>query len=131
MLTPAKRPKKPTWYKKKAIALAKALVRSRGLCEMCGSKDNQLHGSHIFPEPFHVVAANPRNIVCLCASCHKLSKFSWHQSPVHGVKWLERTHPGRIEELEDIINKDEPVDWKATCESLQERVKSLSTGEPT
>lgn len=119
----SKKPKthSKTWYRKHAIALAKESVRSKGFCEWCGRTEGQLHGSHIFPDckRFDVVAANELNIVALCPEHHKFGAVSWHQSPVHGVKWLQQKYPGRIEQLERIIEAEKEIDWVATYEYMK------------
>lgn len=110
----ASKPRKVN-YKKKAIQLAKQITRSKGFCERCGITGKQLQAAHILPEPFVVTCADLDNLLCLCAHCHRLGKLSWHQSPVHGVRWLEATYPGKIERL---LKKTELPDFQAIYAQL-------------
>ena len=46
-------------------------VRSRGVCQRCGTKDyTKLQTSHIFSRRYLRVRFDKDNALCLCASCH-------------------------------------------------------------
>lgn len=80
--------RKPNW-KRKALDIAKRKCRERGFCQRCGRTDGQMQAAHIIPQPFLWTLADQRNLVCMCPKCHRLGKYSWHQHPLAGVRWLE------------------------------------------
>ncbi len=114
--------RKPTNYKKKAIELAKKIVRSQGYCDKCGSTTRQLHGSHVFSVRHEATAADLNNIICLCAYCHVLSKDSWHEEPIENAEWFKKKWPGRFERLlkksQELCNFTQE-DWKLLYEDLK------------
>lgn len=111
-------------YKKKAIKLAETITKQKGFCERCLKKDVQLQASHILPRTISTTSAYLPNLVCLCSYCHRLGPTSWHQSPVHGVRWLEKTYPGRIEQIFNYLdNKKTMPDWKTIYEDLKNKAQ--------
>lgn len=118
-------------YKAKAVTAAKALSRKRGYCEWCGVvpslQENkkgqvrmkpQLQGAHILPEEYHQTCADPENILCLCASCHKFAKGSWHKSPMEAAEWFNDKFPGRYDRLKRKLKSARIEDWKRVYEWL-------------
>lgn len=82
-------------WRKKATELAKKIVRSRGVCEFCGTTEGQMQGSHIFPDRgYPQTAADLENILCLCAKCHKWDKHSWHKG-IEIQVWFYTSHSAR------------------------------------
>ena len=73
------------YLKRKADKLFSELIRSRGYCEWCLTKNNTLQTAHIFSRRFLVTRWVPLNANCLCAKCH----FKAHQKPVEYVEWLK------------------------------------------
>jgi 5-methylcytosine-specific restriction endonuclease McrA len=120
-----------SWYKKKAIDLAKikAKTRDNWTCQKCGKKkgDVQIHGSHIFPTRYGNLASDPDNIIALCASCHNLNVDSWHGSPLETAKWFSEKFPGLEECLREKIQGTPPklkIDyWIDRYETLKEELK--------
>jgi len=96
--------------------------RDNFTCVRCGKKPPfQMHGSHIHSVRFDVTCADPENILCLCANCHKLDKDSWHESPAIAIKWLDETYPGLRQRLLDKINTQlPPQDWLLELKRLKE-----------
>ena len=100
--------KKPqSWYRKKAIELAKTIakVRDNYTCQKCGASQKngaQIHGSHILSVGAHpTISADPLNIKALCAKCHSPNfKGSWHEDP-KGQEWFDIKFPNRIKELRE------------------------------
>jgi len=114
------------WYKKKCIDMAKILAKQRDgwTCQRCGRKKGevQIHGSHIFPTRYGILASDPENIIALCAGCHDLRMDSWHGSPLESAEWFESKYPGRKQELQD---KMSTVPEKLTIIYWQERYTLL------
>lgn len=103
-MTKARTAKKMRQVRRKCISTAKELVRwmAHFACVRCGRAEPevQTQGSHIFPEKrYRHIAADPRNILCLCPSCHKFAANSWHESPLEAAEWFFAAFPGRYEEL--------------------------------
>lgn len=128
--------KKKVDYRGLAIDAAKTLVKTRQnyTCEKCGrSRDAsgyQMHGSHIMPVTWAGTAALPYNILCLCSSCHKMARDSWHEDPVGSGRWFEEKWPGRYDELRQIAvaysqNPKPKIDWKELRDSLKEELSGL------
>jgi hypothetical protein len=53
------------------------IVRARGYCVACGSKD-KLQCCHIYTRTFLSTRFHFHNLLCLCASCHK----HFHNKPI-------------------------------------------------
>lgn len=57
--------------KAKATRLHSLVVRSRGLCERCGTQDTtKLQAAHIVPRRYSVTRCDPEAAWALCAGCH-------------------------------------------------------------
>ena len=112
-------------YKKKAIELAKKIIREKGICEKCGRRKEhgyQMHGSHIFSiNASAELAADLDNLQCLCAGCHKMKNDSWHESPLEQWEWFNKKFPGRYERL----NKRRQKIVKANEQFWQEKYNNL------
>lgn len=94
--------------------LASIKVRSLGKCEKCGSKDN-LQCCHIHSRIGRSTRWDLRNLLCLCASCHRLA----HIHPTAFVNWLLRYKGKKF--LKDL----EKLNTKISKRSYQEVYKSL------
>ena len=114
-----KKKKTQAWYRRKCMDIVKAKVREHGYCEYCGAQSPfvQLQGAHILPETYHSTCAEPKNILCLCAKCHKWNKGSWHKSPEIAI-WFYRNQRKRYEELEVMKYWPEP-NWEEKYEELK------------
>lgn len=116
-------------FKKKAIELAKKLAKERDgyICQKpgCGaSKANgdQIHGAHILPVTYGLTAANPENIIALCARCHTFSPYSWHQSPIENAFWFDEKYPGLKEKLLGLAKPSRPIkkdEWETIYHTLK------------
>ncbi len=108
------------WYKLRCIGIVKAEVRKRGACERCGMTrmDVQLQGAHVIPEGYEGTCADPENILCLCARCHRLGKDSWHQNPMFNARWYDEKFPGRYEEL--LKRTEEDINWEKRYHELMD-----------
>lgn len=116
------KPRKIQW-KRKAITLAKALVRRQGFCDWCGAKahEAQMHGAHIMPEEYAMTAADPDNIIVLCASCHKFKKAAWHKSPLEAAEWFHQHYPGRFKRVQKKAHIAGSPDWEVVYKNLAVR----------
>lgn len=117
-----------TWYRNKAIELAKiiAIFRDNATCQRCGKKKKdgwQIHGSHIFSVGAHkTISADPFNIKALCAVCHSPGfAGSWHEDPAN-QGWFDIKFPGRKEELlkreRELLGRQ---NWKEVYQQLKEQ----------
>lgn len=84
------------------------LCRAKGVCENCGSTE-QLQWCHIHTRSIGKLRYEPRNYVCMCASCHR----HFHNKPLEFTAFI-----GRVKG-QDIIdwliresNKLEPLSIK-------------------
>jgi len=114
--------------KTKAIEMAKKLVRSKKVCERCGQNklDIQYHGAHIFHTNLSaVLAADPRNIMCLCAYCHRWG----HRNPAQFVlDWFAKKYKKRYDELIIIKQTTKPIkdyQWEEIRQNLEREYNRL------
>jgi len=110
--------------KEKCIKKAKVIAKERAgyVCEKCGrSKEEgwQMHGAHIIPVSYGHTAANPDNILCLCAKCHSMGKESAHDNPTVFTHWLDTKHPGRAEKMWKLAQPTDKVDWEQKLKELE------------
>lgn len=113
--------------KLKAVTLAKEIARRQGVCVKCGSTTRQLHGAHIFPVRYGNTAADPNNIISLCAYCHVYAKDSWHESPLENWEWFNQKFPGKYEELRKKAYSLNKPDYLAIYQSLKETYGRVRT----
>lgn len=116
--------------KKKAVKLAKDIVKKRNdyTCERCGrskAQGWQLHGAHVIPVGYDMTAADPENLLCLCAKCHSLGRDSAHDNPVEFSRWYNEKYPDKFEELrkkayEYSQNPFPKIQWEDVIEELKE-----------
>ena len=86
----AQRKTTPAALKRKADALAGAIVRARGACESGrDSHAGPLQWAHGFSRTYRAVRWDLRNGFCLCAGCH----FYYTNRPLEWDEWL-RYHLG-------------------------------------
>jgi len=80
-----KRPSKTT-LRNKLDKIVSEIVRKRGNCEKCKSKEN-LQACHAFSRKFNNTRwdIDAPNVFCLCASCHR--KF--HDNPIMFTEWVK------------------------------------------
>jgi hypothetical protein len=109
-------------YRKKAIELAKKIVREKvNQCQWCGKLPDRpgfLQGAHIMSVRFNATAADPENIMCLCYYCHL---YRWHKNPFESVDWFKSKWPGRYEKLNakaQKITKYKESDWQGIYDDL-------------
>jgi 5-methylcytosine-specific restriction endonuclease McrA len=115
-----------------AVDEAKLLVkiRARYICEKCGrTRDQiQIHGAHIMPVTYNGTAAEPENILSLCAGCHSMGSKSAHQQPQEYVYWLDQTFPGRYQKMREMAqeytrNPKPKKDWVQIRAELKKLIK--------
>ena len=111
--------------RKKAIELAKKIAKERDnyICQKCGkTKDEtQIQGSHIIPvKAGGLIAADPENIIALCAGCHKWKGDSWHEAPKE-QQWFDIKYPGLYDKLKK-RHEVRPIkkwEWEEVVEKLK------------
>lgn len=121
-----------TSSKKKAIDLAKQVAKERDgyVCQKCGRSRDQgwtMHGSHIMPVDWSGTAADPENIICLCAACHSVGRKSAHEDPVGFGVWFNKQYPGLYEKMQKkayayTANPYPKIDWDETIEKLKDQL---------
>ena len=79
------------WHKK-LDALFSALIRSKGMCEWCGSTTNQMNCSHVISRSNKTLRWDVFNAMCLCTYCHR---FRWHDNPLEAQAWFQEKFSGR------------------------------------
>lgn len=116
-------------YKKLAITLAKTIAKQRAnyICEKCYRSRQQgwaMHGAHIMPVTYAATAADPHNIICLCASCHSMGPKSSHQNPIDFGRWFDEKYPGRYDSLRHKAlahaKNTARINWQKIYEDLKE-----------
>jgi 5-methylcytosine-specific restriction endonuclease McrA len=114
-------------YREKAITEAKRIAKERDnfVCQKCGktSEEKQIQGSHVIPvKSGGLLAADPDNIIALCAGCHKWSGDSWHESPME-QQWFTKKFPGLYEylKLKHQIRPIKKYEWEELYKELKER----------
>lgn len=122
--------------RQKCIELAKKLAKERDsyTCQKpgCGrskAAGDQIHAGHILPVTYGLTAANPDNLIALCARCHTLSPYSWHQNPIENAAWFNLKFPGRYERLRKIAVPSRPIkeaEWKEILANLKVRYTTVT-----
>jgi hypothetical protein len=111
-----------------SVILAKTVAKLRDgyVCVRCGrgkSQGWQMHGAHIMPETWAATAADPDNILCLCASCH----MRWHDNPIAIGRWFDEAYPGLYDRMNQKAvayskNPFPKLDWEEIRENLKRQV---------
>jgi len=102
--------------KGKATKLHALIVRSRGVCEACGS-GNQLQCAHIISRKYSNTRTSLDNAFCLCASCHR----TFTDNPVDFGKFVtDMIGEERYDELVKRRNLIAKVDWDTEATRLVE-----------
>jgi hypothetical protein len=114
--------------KRKLISEGDVLIRQLVLCRdgfkccKCGGQ-NVLQAAHIVSKGrasrlrFELL-----NVITLCLRCH----LYWaHRDPVGFVDWVEKTYPGRIEQLRIMAATAPKLDMKELLIALRLEVKNL------
>lgn len=123
-----------TWYRKKAVEVAKLIAKHLGnyVCCRCGksaASGYQMHGSHILPESkFHRMSCVVSNIMCQCARCH----MDWHEHPLAQREWFDEKFPGRYDKLkkmdEEFSKEYIKPDYKKIWENLKKQYNLIING---
>ncbi len=112
--------KKPSWYRKKAIELAKTIAKERDgyICQRCGKNRDtgQIQASHDISVGQCIwLAADINNITTLCAYCHLRW---WHSNPIEAGKWHEDQFPERHAYIIEKKKHQEKVNWEQVYKDL-------------
>ena len=111
--------KKPSksYLRRKLDKICPNIVRKRGRCEKCLSKNN-LQCCHIFSRTYNNTRWDLENLLCLCASCH----FYFHKNPILFGEWV-REYLG--EDRYELLKEAHREIAKFTIEDLQIKLKIL------
>ena len=113
-------------WRKKCDDLRGKIVHSVGYCEWCGRADRQLQDHHLIRRDNFFFRHNLENAVCLCASCHTLSKdHSTDATPWLFEDWFHDNHRARWEWwVKNRVNIPiEKVDYEQIYDVLREEAK--------
>jgi len=112
-------------FRQKAIDQAKQRAKERDnfTCQKCGATGEykQIHASHIIPvKAKGVIAADPENIIALCAGCHRWAGDSWHEDP-KGQDWFDKKFPGLYKKLKQKheVRPVKEYEWKEIYNNLR------------
>ena len=100
--------------------LWKEIIHQKGHCEVCGRTDT-LNAHHIIGRINKRLRWDIRNGCLLCASCHRLSKFSAHNDSQEFMKWFEEKRPvdyRYVEQKKHEISRN--IDYEEILEKLKE-----------
>lgn len=60
-------------------------------CQICNSQ-RLCNTAHIQPKEFTSLRYNENNVLCLCVSCHKFGRNSFHQNPLWFADWYYKRY---------------------------------------
>lgn len=107
--------------RREADRLFSRIVRSRGACERCGSREH-LQCAHIISRRYLAVRWTEGNAVCLCRGCHM---WGTHH-PLEWERWVrEHIGNGIYLSLRAYAISGERVDYDAILERLRAREQEL------
>lgn len=112
------------YWRNKADAAWKKIVKIDSYCEWCMAEKKQLHAHHLIDKDMVFFRHNLNNGVCLCASCHKFSLLhSAHRAPWVFEAWLQWIRPEQFiwftkNRLTDMVGVK--VNYKQVYEQLLE-----------
>lgn len=119
--------------KAKAIDIAKKIARARDgyQCQKCSrnkAEGWQMHGAHIIPVTWAATAADPENLLTLCARCHSMGPDSSHQNPVMFGRWFDEHYPGLYDRMmaKAVAYSQNPfpkIDWDLKLAELKAELK--------
>jgi hypothetical protein len=101
---------------RKLDILCSKIIRAKGKCERCGSKNN-LQCCHIFSRTYRSTRFDLDNLICMCASCH----FWSHKNPTLFTDWIYETRKDKY----DILKEKYRAITKLTIDDLQLKLKIL------
>ena len=115
--------KYPKGAKGRCDQLFSKIIRLRGSCERCGSREN-LQCAHIISRTYSATRVDPRNAYCLCASDH-LYYTRW---PREFSKFVtEHTGSELYDELKLKAETVTKVRWDDELIRLQAMYKALTS----
>ena len=106
---------KRSTIRNKLDKLVSQIVRDRGACQNCGSKNN-LQAAHIFSRTYNNTRWDLDNLICLCASCH----FFFHKNPLEFAHWIGEEKYQLLKESRNQITKYTIDDLLTKYKILQE-----------
>jgi len=125
-----RKPQKRSHSKKLAVNEAKRVAKDRDdwTCVRCGRSREQgwrMHGAHIMPVEWDGTAADPDNILTLCATCHSIGRASAHEDPVSFARWLDEKYPGLYDRMHQQAykyskNPFPKIDWTDVRDKLKQ-----------
>lgn len=106
------------------------VIREVGYCEMCGSKEGQLHAHHLIRRGNFAYRHLVENGACLCASCHTFASHSAHRDRTFFYQWLKRNRPGQWKWLmEHTVKKEKMIGKTKSIDYAPIKMKKEKTDE--
>jgi 5-methylcytosine-specific restriction endonuclease McrA len=110
------------YWKNKLDKIFSLMVRSHGVCEMCGKSGPNVHlqAAHVITRSNLRLRWDFRNVMTLCAGCH----LFWHKNPLESINWFNGVYPERAKyvlEHKDEIIKDR--DYQEMYASFKQTMK--------
>lgn len=109
-----------SYYKKKADDLVAMIVKVKGKCDKCGRGSGvQLQCAHIVGRNNHSLRFDLKNVLCLCAGCHRWG----HDNPDKFTDFWRKKYPFRRAHIDlhrNEIVKRKVHDYKDLVEELKE-----------
>lgn len=91
------------------IAELKCKENAGWKCEVCGkskAQGYQMHWHHYIGRRLHSLRWTLDNLFCVCAGCHKLSHWSFHENPEWGRKtFIDLRGKKLLDELQTLSHK--------------------------
>lgn len=97
-----------------------SLVRNKGLCEKCGTRDGNFDTAHIIGRKNLTLRWDIFNLLCLCRKCHQEA----HANPKRFTLWFQSEYPERWEYLEswkNVILKRIVEDYECLLEDIENK----------
>ena len=114
---------------RKALKLWSLVVRSRAgyKCEVCGATEH-LNSHHIEDKASWILRFDPQNAVCVCPSCHKFGRNSFHRSPVWATEWLLDHARSRVDAVLDQRDMAVPKDRRTWLQGILVKLEAMPHG---
>ena len=112
--------------KAKATKLHSQVVRARGFCERCGTRDKALQAAHIIPRRYSVTRCDPSAAWALCAGCHlrTTEHADEHMALVADTIGLDRFW--ELKRAAEAGVKANDAYWQGWIDVLSEHLKAAS-----
>lgn len=77
------------------------LIREKGFCEKCGTKDSDFDTAHVIGRKNLTLRWDILNLLCLCRQCHLWG----HANPKQFKAWFDNKYPERVDYIDSVKNR--------------------------